>query len=186
MADWLGSAGFDRDREDHWPRQWAEAYVNFAAGEKRSYLHELGLKVMPTVGWAERGSGSASGHGNSVPRFHITWGTGPEVVRVFREPVLAGAEKGLVTFKYRHQVDEIIAEGGRAVGVRGTVLVPSTESRGVSSSRERESDFEAAGTGGCRHVRWHRRQLRVGEEELARRSVGSGARAHDHRRSRTR
>ncbi len=142
MADWLGSAGFDRDREDHWPRQWAEAYVNFAAGEKRSYLHELGLKVMPTVGWAERGSGSASGHGNSVPRFHITWGTGPEVVRVFREPVLAGAEKGLVTFKYRHQVDGIIAEGGRAVGVRGTVLVPSTESRGVSSSRERESDFE--------------------------------------------
>jgi predicted oxidoreductase len=140
--DWFGSAGFDRDREDHWPRQWAEAYVDFAAGDKRSYLHELGLRVMATVGWAERGSGLASGHGNSVPRFHITWGTGPEVVRVFREPVLDGVTNGLVTIRYRHQVDELIVENGAAVGVRGTVLVPSTQRRGVSSSRERSADFE--------------------------------------------
>ena len=140
--DWFGSAGFDRDREDHWPRQWAEAYVNFAAGEKRSYLQDLGLRVMATVGWAERGSGLAAGHGNSVPRFHITWGTGPEVVRVFREPVLDGAAKGLVTIKYRHQVDELIVENGAAVGVRGSVLVPSTQRRGVSSSRETAAEFE--------------------------------------------
>lgn len=141
-ADWFASAGFDRDREDHWPRQWAEAYVNFAAGEKRSYLGDLGLKVMATVGWAERGSGSASGHGNSVPRFHITWGTGPEVVRVFREPVLEAAGRGLVTFKYRHQADEIIVEDGRAVGVRGTVLAPSTQRRGAPSTRESSGEFE--------------------------------------------
>ncbi|MFC9788330.1 FAD-binding dehydrogenase [Rhodococcus sp. NPDC127528] len=142
MQDWMGSAGFDREREDHWGRQWARAYVQFAAGEKRAYLHELGLKVMPNVGWAERGSGSATGHGNSVPRFHITWGTGPEVVRVFREPVLAGADRGLVTFKYRHQVDELIVENGAAVGVRGTVLAPSTESRGVKSNRTPAGEFE--------------------------------------------
>jgi uncharacterized protein len=129
MQDWMGSAAFDRDREDHWPRQWAEAYVNFAAGDKRSYLHELGLRVMPNVGWAERGGGLATGHGNSVPRFHITWGTGPEVVRVFREPVLEAAARGLVTFRHRHQVDELIVENGAAVGVRGTVLAPSHEPR---------------------------------------------------------
>jgi predicted oxidoreductase len=140
--DWFGSAGFDRDREDLWPRQWAEAYVDFAAGEKRAYLHELGLRVMATVGWAERGSGLASGHGNSVPRFHITWGTGPEVVRVFREPVLDGVTAGLVSIKYRHQVDELIVENGAAVGVQGTVLVPSTQRRGVSSSRDKAGEFE--------------------------------------------
>ncbi|MFF0813859.1 FAD-binding dehydrogenase [Rhodococcus sp. NPDC003318] len=140
--DWLGSAGFDRDREDHWPRQWARAYVDFAAGDKRSYLHELGLRVMPNVGWAERGSGLATGHGNSVPRFHITWGTGPEVVRVFREPVLEAASRGLVTFRYRHQVDALIVENGAAVGVRGTVLAPSTEPRGVKSNRDRAGEFE--------------------------------------------
>ncbi|TQF66438.1 FAD-binding dehydrogenase [Rhodococcus spelaei] len=142
MQDWLGSAGFDREREDHWGRQWARAYVQFAAGEKRAYLHDLGLKVMPNVGWAERGSGTATGHGNSVPRFHITWGTGPEVVRVFREPVLEAAGRGLVTFKHRHQVDELIVENGAAVGVRGTVLEPSTEPRGVKSNRNPAGEFE--------------------------------------------
>ncbi|MFI6878599.1 FAD-binding dehydrogenase [Streptomyces sp. NPDC050400] len=142
LADWLGSAGFDRETEDHWPRKWAEAYVQFAAGEKRDYLYGLGLKVTPNVGWAERGSGTATGHGNSVPRFHITWGTGPEVVRVFREPVLEAAERGLVTFKYRHQVDELIVEDGAAVGVRGSLLAPSDEARGVASSRETVGDFE--------------------------------------------
>ncbi|PKV86544.1 FAD-binding dehydrogenase [Streptomyces sp. TLI_146] len=142
LADWMGSAAFDREREDHWPRQWAKAYVNFAAGEKRSYLYGLGLKVTATVGWAERGAGTAGGHGNSVPRFHLTWGTGPEVVRVFREPVLAAAARGLVTFKYRHRVDDLIVEGGAAVGVRGSVLVPSSEPRGVASSREARGEFE--------------------------------------------
>ncbi|MFD9563219.1 FAD-binding dehydrogenase [Streptomyces sp. NPDC059994] len=142
LADWMGSAGFDREREDHWPRQWAKAYVNFAAGEKRSYLYGLGLRVTPTVGWAERGAGTAGGHGNSVPRFHLTWGTGPEVVRVFREPVLEAAARGLVTFEYRHRVDALIVEGGAAVGVRGSVLVASAEPRGVATSREADGEFE--------------------------------------------
>ena len=143
LSDWLGSAQFDREREDNWPRQWAEAYVHFAAGEKRQYLHDLGLRVIPTVGWAERGDGRASGHGNSVPRFHLTWGTGPEVVRVFREPVLAAAARGLVAFRYRHQVDELIVEDGSAVvGVRGTVLAPSATERGFASSRMPAGEFE--------------------------------------------
>jgi predicted oxidoreductase len=139
MQDWLGSAGFDREREDRWPREWAKAYVGFAAGEKRSYLHNLGLRVMPTVGWAERGAGLAWGHGNSVPRFHLTWGTGPEVVRVFAEPVLASDK---VVFHHRHQVDELIIEDGAAVGVRGTVLEPSDLGRGIKSSREAVGEFE--------------------------------------------
>lgn len=142
MSDWLGSAAFDRDREDHWPRQWAHAYVDFAAGEKRAYLHALGLRVMPTVGWAERGAGTATGHGNSVPRFHLTWGTGPEVVRVFLEPVLAAAARGLVTFRYRHRVDGLVVEQGAAVGVRGTVLAPSSGARGVASERDAAGEFE--------------------------------------------
>lgn len=142
LQDWLGSAAFDREREDNWGRQWAQAYVQFAAGEKRAYLHSLGMRFMPTVGWAERGRGTALDHGNSVPRFHIAWGTGPEVVRVFREPVLAAVESGLVTFMHRHQVDELIVENGAAVGVRGTVLAPSAESRGIKSSREAQGEFE--------------------------------------------
>ena len=139
--DWLGSAGFDRP-EDELPREWARAYVEFAAGEKRQYLHDLGLRIVPTVGWAERGGGDVEGHGNSVPRFHVTWGTGPEVVRVFEEPVLDAARKGLVRFAVRHRVDEIVVSGGRAVGVRGATLVPCDLDRGVASPREETGTFE--------------------------------------------
>ncbi|MFF0492337.1 FAD-binding dehydrogenase [Nocardia sp. NPDC004068] len=140
--DWQGSAGFDRDDEDHWARQWARAYVEFAATEKRDYLHELGLRVTPLVGWAERGGAHADGHGNSVPRFHLTWGTGPEVVRVFLEPVLAAEQRGLVEFAFRHRVDELIVENDAVVGVRGSVLEPTDLDRGRASSRNSVGAFE--------------------------------------------
>lgn len=141
LQDWMGSAGFDRDDEDHWARQWAQSYVEFAATEKRQYLHELGLRFTPVVGWAERGGGSADGHGNSVPRFHLTWGTGPEVVRVFAEPVVAGEQRGLVRFAFRHQVDELIVEDGAVVGVRGTQLEATDLERGKASSRTKVGEF---------------------------------------------
>jgi hypothetical protein len=139
--DWLGTAGFDRDREDHWPRQWARAYVDFAAGEKRSWLHGLGVRFFPVVGWAERGGYSATGPGNSVPRFHITWGTGPGVVAPFERRVREAAERGLVTFGFRHRVDELTTTGGVVDGVRGTVLAPSAEPRGRPTSREAAGEF---------------------------------------------
>ena len=137
LQDWLGTAGFDRP-EDHWPRQWAHAYVDFAAGEKRSWLRDRGLKTFPLVGWAERGGYDARGHGNSVPRFHITWGTGPALVEIFARR-LTGP---LVRFAHRHRVDELIVSDGSVVGVRGAVLAPSTAVRGATSSREITGDFE--------------------------------------------
>ncbi|OCH79476.1 MULTISPECIES: FAD-binding dehydrogenase [Gordonia] len=142
LQDWMGSAGFDRDDEDYWPRQWARAYVDFAATEKRQYLHDLGLRITPIVGWAERGGGFADGHGNSVPRFHLTWGTGPEVVRVFAEPVLEAEKRGLVEFRFRHRVDELIVDDGAAVGVRGVTLAPTDAERGQASNRDVVGDFE--------------------------------------------
>lgn len=143
IQDWLGSAGFDRlDDEDVWGRRWAEAYVAWAADGKREYLRELGHRVMPMVGWAERGDGSATGHGNSVPRFHITWGTGPRLVETFADPVLAAETGGLVQFAFRHQVDELVVEDGAVVGIRGSVLEPDESERGVKSSRTVVGEFE--------------------------------------------
>jgi predicted oxidoreductase len=139
--DWLGSAGFDRG-EDVWPRRWAEAYVDFAAGEKRDWLRSLGIGLFPIVGWAERGGYLADGHGNSVPRFHITWGTGPGVVAPFEQRVRAAAAEGRVTLAFRHRVDELISTDGVVEGVRGTVLEPSEVPRGVASSRDAAGEFE--------------------------------------------
>jgi len=135
LDDWLGTAGFDRD-EDLWPRRWAEAYVGFAAGEKRAWLRARGVRFFPVVGWAERGGGNASGHGNSVPRFHITWGTGPGIIAPFVQRAREAAALGLLTFKFRHRVNELTKSGGAVDGVAGDILVPSTIERGRKSSRE--------------------------------------------------
>ena len=139
--DWLGSAGFDRP-EDEWPRRWAEAYVGFAAGEKRAWLHSKGVRFFPVVGWAERGGYGPEGHGNSVPRFHITWGTGPGVVAPFEQEVRAAAGRGQVRLAFRHRVDELTVTGGVVDGVRGSILAPSRAARGQQSSRDVTGDFE--------------------------------------------
>ncbi|MFF3849188.1 FAD-binding dehydrogenase [Streptomyces sp. NPDC002328] len=141
--DWQGSAQFDRtEDEDSWAVRWARAYVEFAAGEKRSWLAGHGISFLPTVGWAERGDLRADGHGNSVPRFHIAWGTGTGVVEPFVRHAKQAAKDGLLTFHHRHRVDELVLENGAARGVRGTVLAPDDAPRGAASSRERVGDFE--------------------------------------------
>ncbi|CAN5280296.1 FAD-binding dehydrogenase [soil metagenome] len=138
--DWFASAEFDRD-EDENAREWAEAYLAFAAGEKREWLRSKGVKFFPVVGWAERGGYTALGHGNSVPRFHIVWGTGPGVLEPFIKAVRAGIEQGLVEFKFRHRVDELIVRKGAVVGVTGKRLAPDDAARGVASNRDEVGDF---------------------------------------------
>jgi predicted oxidoreductase len=175
LQDWLGTAGFDRP-EDYWPRQWAYAYVDFAAGEKRSWLRARGLQIFPLVGWAERGGYDARGHGNSVPRFHITWGTGPALVEIFARQL---RDRSTVRFAHRHRVDELIVEGDAVTGVRGSVLEPSDQPRGVPSSRKVVRDFEfrssavivtSGGIGGNHDLvrqNWPQRMGRVPEQLLS-------------------
>ncbi|MFA1672880.1 FAD-binding dehydrogenase [Rhizobium mongolense] len=139
--DWAGSAGFDRP-EDYWPRLWADAYLDFAAGEKRSFLHQQGMRWFPVVGWAERGGGMAHGHGNSVPRFHLTWGTGPAVLTPFVRRVREAEARGRVTFAFRHCVDELMVENGAVCGVQGTILEPDAAPRGKATVRRAAGTFE--------------------------------------------
>ncbi|WP_245159751.1 FAD-binding dehydrogenase [Blastococcus sp. CT_GayMR19] len=141
--DWFGTAGFDRDC-DHWPRRWAEAYLQFAAGEKRAWLKEQGIGFFPVVGWAERGGYTATGPGNSVPRFHIVWGTGPGVVAPFARRVRAAVDAGLVDLRFRHRVSGLEVRDGAVTGVRGAVLEPSGVARGEASSRAEVGSFEIA------------------------------------------
>ena len=138
--DWMNTAGFDR-AEDHWPRKWAEAYLDFAAGEKRSWLHAQGMRWFPAVGWAERGGAGAGAAGNSVPRFHVTWGTGPGVLAPFERRVRAHQQAGRVTFRFRHRVLGLNVTNGVVHGVSGNVLAPTSVARGESSSRDITADF---------------------------------------------
>jgi predicted oxidoreductase len=139
--DWLGTAGFDRP-EDEWPKKWARAYVEWAATEKQPWLSQLGHSVVPVVGWAERGGYDGTGPGNSVPRFHVTWGTGPGLVEPFEKRVRAAAEAGLVEFRFRHRVDAVVTTDGAVTGVSGAVLEPSDVPRGMPSARTVVGEFE--------------------------------------------
>lgn len=140
--DWLGTAGFDREAdEDYWGRKWAEAYVDFAAGEKRAWLQQMGVRIFPVVGWAERGGYLAEGHGNSVPRFHIVWGTGPGIVAPFARRVREHINTGRVTYKPRHRVDSLVTSNGAVTGVNGSILEASNVQRGEKSSRKMIDDF---------------------------------------------
>ena len=140
LQDWMGTAAFDRE-EDVWPRRWAEAYVDFACGEKRAWLHSLGVRWLPIVQWAERGGYGAIGHGNSVPRFHITWGTGPGVVEPFERAVREAAARGQVELRFRHRVTGLSTSAGAIDGVHGEVLEPSGVGRGERSGREVTGEF---------------------------------------------
>ncbi len=140
LQDWLGTAGFDRP-EDYWPRKWAEAYVAFAAEEKRAWLYAQGMRFFPVVGWAERGGYGAIGHGNSVPRFHVTWGTGPGVLEPFVRRVRDGVQRGLITLKFRHRVSTLTRTDGAVDGALGEILEPSAVERGAPSSRTVVGEF---------------------------------------------
>jgi len=145
-SDWQGSAQFDRlGDEDSWAVRWARAYVEFAATEKRSFLAGHGITLTPAVGWAERGDLRAGGHGNSVPRFHVAWGTGTGVVAPFAASARHAAAEGRLTILCRHRVDEIVLAGGAVAGVRGTVLAPDPAARGVASSRTATGEFVLEG-----------------------------------------
>lgn len=143
--DWMGSAQFDRV-EDHWPRLWAQAYLDFAGGEKRSWLHQQGMRWFPIVGWAERGGSLASGHGNSVPRFHVTWGTGPGVLAPFVRRAAEHRAAGRITYLFRHQVDQLLVTNGAVSGAEGTILIDDPVERGQKSSREPKGTFSVSTT----------------------------------------
>ena len=165
--DWLGTAGFDRP-EDEWPRRWAEAYVDFAAGEKRAWLPAQGVRFLPNVGWAERGGYLATGHGNSVPRFHLTWGTGPGVVAPFERRVREAAARGLVELRFRHRVDELTCSpAARSTACAARCWSPAARARRAELAH-RGRRVRARGAGGARHLGRHRRQPRAGAPQLAR------------------
>mgnify|MGYP001056000281 CR=1 FL=1 len=140
--DWFATAQFDRD-DDHWPRQWAEAYLDFASGENRAWLREKGVGFFPVVGWAERGGYNATGPGNSVPRFHITWGTGPGLVAPFQASVEAAEATGRITILPRHRVTALRTHAGGVTGAHGDVLAPSAAARGEQTSRDVVGSFES-------------------------------------------
>ncbi|PZR52023.1 FAD-binding dehydrogenase [Xylanimonas oleitrophica] len=136
-ADWLGSAGFAPGAaQGHGPDRhgyaWAEHFVEFAAGGMRSWLHGKGVRWFPLVQWAERGGypyGADAAHGNSVPRFHVTWGTGPALLAPFVAAAKTLRDQGLLEIRFRHRVTSLVTTDGRVTGVRAELLADDGPAR---------------------------------------------------------
>ncbi|MGB5165614.1 MAG: FAD-dependent oxidoreductase, partial [Woeseiaceae bacterium] len=113
LQDWLSFAEFDAD--DHWPRQWAEAYVNDSNERVYHWLHDLGCRFLPAVNWVERGQYA---RGNSVPRYHVAWGTGDGLVRRFLDLLQQHSHADKLSLQYDCKVEELIVSDGRVSGCR--------------------------------------------------------------------
>jgi predicted oxidoreductase len=113
LEDWLRIADFDS--EDVWPRRWAEQYVTRARDDVGGWLREIGVRFFPVVNWAERGN---FGDGNSVPRFHLTWGTGKALVQAVWGAIESHPRRSALDLRLRSRVTELIVEDERIVGCR--------------------------------------------------------------------
>jgi predicted oxidoreductase len=113
LDDWLRVAGFEE--EDVWPRRWAEEYVTRARDDVGTWLKGIGVKFFPIVNWAERG---VYGDGNSVPRFHLTWGTGKRLVDASWAAIEAHPRRASLDLRLRTRVTSLLTEGGRVTGLR--------------------------------------------------------------------
>jgi uncharacterized protein len=125
MRDWVRYG--ELDPADVWPYRWAEAYVNRCTEEVRGWLAERDVSLFRAVNWTERGYFVP---GNSVPRFHIVWGTGEGIVKPLIPRLEAHEKTGRLQLHFNHKVDALTQEGGRVVGCHGTGSAGSFEARG--------------------------------------------------------
>lgn len=141
LADWLASAEFDDGAHDHWARRWAQAYVEMAATDLSPWLRSMGVTFFPLVQWAERGGGPADGPGNSAPRFHVVWGTGPAIVSPFQRRVETRQGEGLIDLRLAHRVERLTVADGRATGCVARNVIDDVDV-------EVEADAVVVATGG--------------------------------------
>jgi predicted oxidoreductase len=113
LGDWLRVAEFDQ--EDRWPRAWAQEYVARARDEVGGWLKRYGVRFFPVVNWAERG---VYGDGNSVPRFHLTWGCGKALVDSVWGAIECHARRGQLEVRFRTRVIELLTDSERVSGCR--------------------------------------------------------------------
>ncbi|MFI5009405.1 MAG: FAD-binding protein [Solirubrobacterales bacterium] len=113
LEDWLRIA--ELEPEDEWPRRWAEQYVARARDDVGGWLREIGVRFFPVVNWAERGN---FGDGNSVPRFHMTWGTGKALVQAVWSAIEEHPRRAGLEVRFGARVSELLIEHGHAVGCR--------------------------------------------------------------------
>ncbi len=117
LRDWLSFGAFGADPQaEHWPRRWAEAYVHECRADVYEWLLGLGIRFLPVPMWVERG---LYGEGNSVPRWHVTWGSGERLATRLVEALSTHSRKHALTLRFGHRVESLFESGTRIAGARG-------------------------------------------------------------------
>jgi predicted oxidoreductase len=152
LRDWLSFGDFGRDAQaEHWPRRWAEAYVNESVPEIYHWLKARRIGFLPLPLWVERG---LHGGGNSVPRWHVTWGTGYVLATQLIRALEAHPLRAALTLAFDHRVESLTTHAGRISGCRG-----ASEGDGEAFAAEAGAVLVAAGgiNGSLERVRrhWH-------------------------------
>lgn len=124
LADWLRFG--ELDPQDRWPLRWAEHYVERSRAEVHDWLVGEGISFMPAVNWVERGR---FGEGNSLPRYHIVWGTSRELTRRMIAAMHAADPGGRLNLLHRHRVIGLDHTAGRVSGALAMDEASGTEVR---------------------------------------------------------
>lgn len=121
LDDWMAAAEFPDNHDNHHAKAWAHTYIERNMEDIYEWLTGFGLRFFPVVHWVERGDyGFQQGsRGNSVPRYHVAWGTGWEVTQTLINVLLNHKNKDKLTIKFQHKVETIVFDRGRVVGCRG-------------------------------------------------------------------
>lgn len=148
--DWFSFAEFGA--EDHWPKAWAEAYVQRCTADVHRWVRGFGVSFLPVVNWVERGEFRP---GNSVPRFHVAWGTGTGITDALIAALRGHRNAGRLTLRFNRRVERLVTRGGRIDGAAGV-----DEESGAPFEVRAEQVVVAAGgiNGDLDRVRqnWHR------------------------------
>ncbi|RZI44556.1 FAD-binding dehydrogenase [Herbaspirillum sp. HC18] len=117
LQDWLAFGEFGKDEAaELWPRRWAEAYVNDSYGDIYRWLKERAVGFLPLPMWVERGQFTG---GNSVPRWHVVWGTGHGLATQLIRTLRGHSRSDALTLMFQHKVDALTTDAGRVSGCRG-------------------------------------------------------------------
>ena len=136
LSDWYRAARFDD--QDTWPRQWAEVYVNRSRELIWNWLSKRGVSFLPVVNWPERGLFQP---GNSVPRWHIAWGTGYGIIEALLNHLESHPRRNHLQVFFNHQVNRLISTNNKITGCAGIL-------EGTNEEFSAEADAVVVASGG--------------------------------------
>jgi predicted oxidoreductase len=114
LRDWLSFAQFNA--ADRWPKKWAEMYVHRSVDDIYNWLKPKGISFFPIPHWVERGE---SGDGNSLPRYHIIWGTGQHLMRTLIAELRDHPKARHLSYFFNHRAESLLTHDRAISGVRG-------------------------------------------------------------------